>query len=70
MDGDADVRLPANDLRDTVELDGDWEFIADPERLYGPDRLPSGEPISVPGCWEAQVARPYRIVSAWYRRSL
>ena len=23
----------------------------------------------MPGCWEAQVSRPYRIITAWYRRS-
>jgi hypothetical protein len=55
--------------RATVSLDGEWRFIADPERLYGGDRpFPDGEPIQVPGCWEAQVARPYRIITAWYRR--
>ena len=51
-------------------LDGEWRFIADPERIHRPDSLPEGEPIMVPGCWEAQVARPYRIISAWYRRSI
>ncbi|HUQ77644.1 MAG TPA: glycoside hydrolase family 2 TIM barrel-domain containing protein [Patescibacteria group bacterium] len=62
------MRLAANELRPTVDLDGEWRFIADPERLYQVDGLPDGEPIMVPGAWEAQVARPYRIVSAWYRR--
>jgi len=51
------VRLEANELRDTIDLDGEWRFIADPERLYRADRLPEGEPIKVPGSWEAQVAR-------------
>lgn len=55
--------------RATFSLDGEWEFIADPERRYRNDDLPVGEPIQVPGCWEAQVARPYRIITAWYRRS-
>src|SRR3954471_7429348 len=68
--GVALVRLEANELRDTIDLDGEWRFIADPEQLYRADRLPDGEPIKVPGSWEAQVARPYRIVSAWYRRPL
>ena len=54
----------------TGSLDGEWRFVADPERLYRPDRLPEGEPITVPGCWEAQVSRPYRIITAWYRRSV
>lgn len=56
--------------RPTIDLDGEWRFIPDPERLYRPDALPGGDPITVPGCWEAQVARPYRIISAWYRRQL
>src|SRR4051794_31326730 len=55
--------------RATLSLDGEWQFVADPERLYRADDLPSGEPIHVPGCWEAQVSRPYRIITAWYRRS-
>ena len=54
--------------RERLRLDGEWRFVADPERLHRPDRLPHGDPIVVPGCWEAQVARPYRIISAWYRR--
>src|SRR2546423_13184705 len=52
--------------RAAVSLDGEWRFVADPERLYGPDALPDGEVIHVPGCWEAQVPRPYRIITAWY----
>lgn len=53
----------------TLSLDGEWRFIPDPERLYSADGLPGGDPIIVPGCWEAQVPRPYRIITAWYRRS-
>jgi catechol 2,3-dioxygenase-like lactoylglutathione lyase family enzyme len=64
------VRLAANERRETIDLDGEWQFVPDPERLHRPDHLPEGEPIKVPGCWEAQVPRPYRIVSAWYRRSI
>jgi hypothetical protein len=56
--------------RPRIELDGEWRFVPDPERMYAPDRLPEGDPIHVPGCWEAQVARPYGIVTAWYRRRL
>jgi hypothetical protein len=55
--------------RPSVELDGEWRFVPDTERLYDPDRLPEGEPIGVPGCWEAQVPRPYRIITAWYHRT-
>jgi hypothetical protein len=62
-------RAVAN-LRATVSLDGEWQFVADPERLFAADSLPAGDPITVPGCWEAQVARPYRIITAWYRRSV
>jgi hypothetical protein len=57
-------------LRPSRSLDGEWRFVADPERLHRPDSLPDGEPILVPGAWEAQVSRPYRIVSAWYHRTL
>ena len=56
--------------RDRIDLNGTWGFIADPERQHAVDQLPEGEPIAVPGCWEAQVARPYRIISAWYRRAV
>ena len=56
--------------RSRIDLDGTWLFIPDPERLHDPRRLPDGEPIDVPGCWEAQVGRPYRIIAAWYRRQL
>lgn len=55
-------------VRASHSLDGEWRFIADPERLYRADSLPEGDPIKVPGPWEAQVARPYRIITAWYRR--
>ena len=55
-------------VRARHSLDGEWRFVADPERLHGPDHLPEGQPITVPGCWEAQVPRPYRIITAWYRR--
>ncbi len=54
--------------RERQSLDGTWRFIADPERLYDPESLPEGDSITVPGCWEAQVARPYRIITAWYAR--
>jgi hypothetical protein len=55
--------------RPTLDLDGEWRFVADSERLYRADTLPEGESIHVPGCWESQVARPYRIVTAWYHRT-
>jgi hypothetical protein len=54
--------------RQALSLDGTWEFIPDPERTFTPDRLPGGRPIAVPGAWEAQLADPYGIVRAWYRR--
>jgi len=52
-----------------IDLDGEWRFVADPERLFEVGSLPDGDPIQVPGCWEAQVPRPYRIITAWYHRS-
>lgn len=55
--------------REIVDLDGEWRFVPDPERTLDVDRLPGGQPIQVPGCWEAQVARPEGILNAWYRRS-
>jgi hypothetical protein len=58
------------DVREVLSLDGEWQFVADPERLLGPDRLPPGQRIAVPGCWEAQVPRPQRILTAWYLRSV
>jgi hypothetical protein len=69
----ANRRSPAEQAapeRERRSLDGTWRFIADPERLYGPDSLPEGDTITVPGCWEAQVARPYRIITAWYARDV
>ena len=56
--------------RSAVELDGEWRFVPDTERLYRADDLPAGEPIHVPGCWESQVPRPYRIITAWYHRTV
>jgi beta-galactosidase/beta-glucuronidase len=56
--------------RPRLSLDGEWRFVADPERLHVPGALPDGDPIHVPGCWEAQVDRPYKIVTAWYHRDV
>ena len=52
-----------------IDLDGEWRFVADPERLFEVGALPDGDAIAVPGCWEAQVPRPYRIITAWYHRT-
>ncbi len=54
--------------RRALSLDGTWEFVPDPERTFAPDRLPGGQPIAVPGAWEAQLADPYGVVRGWYRR--
>jgi hypothetical protein len=54
--------------RPSIDLDGEWRFVADPERLYDVADLPRGDAVTVPGCWEAQVPRPYRIITAWYHR--
>ena len=56
--------------RPTIDLDGEWRFVGDPERLYRATELPEGEPIGVPGCWEAQVAHQYRVLTGWYRRTV
>lgn len=55
--------------RQTVDLDGSWELIEDTEREFGPDRLPAGRPIRVPGCWEAETGLR-GIVTAWYRKRI
>jgi Glycosyl hydrolases family 2, sugar binding domain/Glycosyl hydrolases family 2/Glycosyl hydrolases family 2, TIM barrel domain len=55
--------------RPGISLDGEWRFVPDTERLFVVSDLPQGDPITVPGCWEAQVPRPYRIITAWYHRS-
>lgn len=56
--------------RPTIDLDGEWRFVPDPERLFSHGSLPGGESIQVPGIWEAQVERPARIITAWYQREL
>ena len=55
--------------RAAASLDGEWSFVRDPGARLDVSQLPPGEPIVVPGCWEAQVDGPYGIVTAWYRRS-
>ena len=67
----SDVKPEARSLpaRPGIDLDGEWRFVTDTERLFTPDSLPAGDPITVPGCWEAQVPRPYRIITAWYHRT-
>lgn len=54
--------------RATLSLDGEWSFVPDPGRLHSAETLPAGQPIQVPGCWEAQIAEPYGIVTGWYQR--
>jgi hypothetical protein len=56
--------------RRSIDLDGEWRLIPDPERILRADALPEGRPIAVPGCWEAQLPWGQRVVTAWYRRSL
>jgi hypothetical protein len=55
-------------LRPSLSLDGTWDLVPDTEQTRGPGSLPAGVPVQVPGCWEAQLDRPYRIITAWYRR--
>ena len=54
--------------REHLSLDGEWHFVRDASRRLNAASLPDGEPISVPGCWEAQVQYPFGIVHAWYWR--
>ena len=54
--------------RSSRSLDGQWEFVPDPEHQFAPDRLPAGIPVTVPGAWEAQLPVPFGIVHGWYRR--
>ncbi len=63
-----DARTRSMPARPGIDLDGEWRFVPDTERLFDPTALPDGDPIRVPGCWEAQVPRPYRIITAWYHR--
>ncbi len=56
--------------RRTLPLDGEWHFVRDPLRQMDAADLPDGEPITVPGCWESQVANPFGIVHAWYWRDI
>lgn len=51
-----------------ARLDGTWHFVRDPDELLQADRLPEGMPVSVPGCWEAQIPEPFGVVHAWYWR--
>jgi hypothetical protein len=57
-------------MRQVVTLDGEWRFVRDPGRERSAEDLPDGEPIAVPGCWEAQVSDPFGIVHAWYWRDI
>ena len=63
-----DDRFRSMPARPGIDLDGEWRFVPDTERLFDARALPPGDPIQVPGCWEAQVPRPYRIITAWYHR--
>lgn len=54
--------------RESLPLDGAWSFHPDPGATLTVASLGSGQPILVPGCWEAQIDHPYGIRTAWYRR--
>jgi hypothetical protein len=59
---------------ETVSLDGDWHFLADPGATLNVQKLATAEnarPTSVPSSWQAQFAdlRDYAGV-AWYWRSV
>ena len=53
----------ASPLRETISLDGDWNFAIDPQnkgqnwikKWFSPEHaMPDQLPIKVPGCWETQ----------------
>jgi hypothetical protein len=58
------------DTRPGIDLDGEWRFVRDTERRLDAASLPQGESVTVPGCWEAQLADPYGVVTAWYHRTV
>ena len=53
-----------------LSLDGEWHLVRDPDRRLSATRLPHGERIKVPGCWEAQIDQPFGVVHAWYWRDI
>ena len=60
------------ETRYRLSLDGEWEFVADPDRALDPKTLAAADlrPIRVPGPWQAQFPdlREYTGV-AWYRHT-
>jgi hypothetical protein len=56
--------------RQTIQLDGEWRFVRDPQLERSAADLPDGELITVPGCWEAQIPDPFGIVHGWYWRDI
>jgi hypothetical protein len=57
-----------DDFRGRLSLDGQWRLVRDRDGAQRVESLPDGEPIVVPGCWEAQVAEPFGIIHAWIWR--
>lgn len=57
-------------FRESIDLDGAWTFSPDPDGRLTPTDLTGGEPIHVPGCWEAQSDAWRGLVTGWYRRPL
>lgn len=57
--------------RQCIDLNGDWQFLADPEGVQDPSRLVGQETlVPVPGAWQSAIPdqREYQGL-AWYRRS-
>jgi hypothetical protein len=54
--------------RETISLDGRWSFDPDPDEQLEAAARPVGQPIAVPGCWEAQSDAWRGLTTAWYRR--
>ncbi len=58
-------------MRRTMDLNGNWQFLADPEGTQDPARLVGQEvAVPVPGAWQAALPdrRDYQGI-AWYRRA-
>jgi len=58
-------------MRQCIDLNGTWQFLADPEGTQEPTRLVGQEvPVAVPGAWQSALPdrRDYQGL-AWYRRA-
>jgi hypothetical protein len=64
---------PTVEGRESIDLDGRWRFVPDPDAGLEPaalDAASTGSNIDVPGCWEAQSADWRGLVTGWYGRTI